>query len=194
MVSKTGCEVHERQEIANTFADFYAGLYGDADREQSMGSHGIQTKIEEFTWGEVETAIKMLKKNKAPDNAKVCAEMIKYGGEQLKHVLLATFNSIIEPSMPTPETWRKTIIKVLYKSGDSKLPQNYRPIASIPILYKLFSRLLYNRLEKILDPEQHMDQAGFRKGRSTVDHLFTIVMIQEISDEWKVPIWTSAID
>ena len=136
----------------------------------------------------------MLKKNKAPDNAKVCAEMIKYGGEQLKNVLLATFNSIIEPSMPTPETWRKTIIKVLYKSGDSKLPQNYRPIASIPILYKLFSRLLYNRLEKILDPEQHMDQAGFRKGRSTVDHLFTIVMIQEISDEWKVPIWTCAID
>ena len=96
--------------------------------------------------------------------------------------------------MPTPETWRKTIIKVLYKSGDSKLPQNYRPIASIPILYKLFSRLLYNRLEKMLDPEQHMDQAGFRKGRSTVDHLFTIVMIQEISDEWKVPIWRSAID
>ena len=49
MVSRTGCEVHERQEIANTFADFYAGLYGDADREQSMGSHGIQAKIEEFT-------------------------------------------------------------------------------------------------------------------------------------------------
>ena len=39
-----------------------------------------------------------------------------------------------------------------------------------------------------------MDQAGFRKGRSTVDHLFMTVMIQEISDEWKIPIWISAID
>ena len=57
-----------------------------------------------------------------------------------------------------------------------------RPIASIPILYKLFSRLLYNRLEKCLDPQQSMDQAGFRRGMSTIDHLYTIVMEQEIAD------------
>ena len=110
MISGSGCEVHERQAIANTFADFYAGLYGDADREQRTTLHATQMKIEEFTWDEMETAIKMLKKKKAPDNANVCAEMIKYGGDTLKHVLLATFNNILQLSMPTPETWRKTTV------------------------------------------------------------------------------------
>ena len=194
MISKNGSEVHERQSIADAFADFYAGLYGDTSRGPNLQSHEVQTSIEHFTWGEMETAIKMLKNGKAPDSANVCAEMIKYGGERVKHTLLLTFNNIIETETPTPESWRKTIIKVLHKSGDSKLPQNYRPIASIPILYKLFSRLLYNRLEKILDPQQNMDQAGFRKGRSTIDHLYTIVMVQEIADEWKFPIWTAAVD
>lgn len=142
----------------------------------------------------METAIKMFKKGKAPDSASICAEMNKYGGERVQHTLLSTFNNILETETPTPESWRKTIIKVLYKSGDSKLPQNYRPIASIPILYKLFSRLLYNRLEKCLDPQQSMDQAGFRRGMSTIDHLYTIVMVQEIAEEWKFPIWIAAVD
>ena len=62
------------------------------------------------------------------------------------------------------------------------------------MLYKLFSRLVYNRLEPILDPQQSKDQAGFRKKRSTMDHLFATVLIQEVADEWKFPIWTAAVD
>ena len=194
MISKNGSEVHERQGIADTFADFYEDLYGDASRAPNLQYHEVQRGIESFTWEEMETAIRMLKKGKAPDNANVCAEMIKYGGEKVQNTLLSTFNKILEADTPTPESWRRTIIKVLHKSGDSKLPQNYRPIASIPILYKLFSRLIYNRLVKILDSQQNMDQAGFRRGKSTTDHLYTIVMVQEIADEWKFPIWTAAVD
>ena len=62
------------------------------------------------------------------------------------------------------------------------------------MLYKLFSRMIYNRLEPILDRQQSKDQSGFRKNRSTVDHLFTTVMVQEISEEWKFPVWVAAVD
>ena len=103
MMSNAGSEVYERQEIADAFADFYSDLYRDADRVNSVHASETQTRVEDFTWEEVETAIKMLRNKKAPDNARVCAEMIKYCGDILKHVLLATFNSIIEPNMPTPE-------------------------------------------------------------------------------------------
>ena len=88
MVSKSGAEVHERQGIADTFAEFYAELYRDAGRAPNTYSCEIQTGIESFTWEEMETAIKILKKGKAPDSAHICAEMIKYGGEKVQHSTL----------------------------------------------------------------------------------------------------------
>ena len=62
------------------------------------------------------------------------------------------------------------------------------------MLYKLFSRLLYNRLHPLLDNQQSPDQAGFRQERSTIDHLFTASMLQEVSDEWRIPLWLAAVD
>ena len=45
----------------------------------------------------------------------------------------------------TPEAWRRKRIKVTYKKGDVEEAGNYRPICTLPALYKLFSTLLYNR-------------------------------------------------
>ena len=94
----------------------------------------------------------------------------------------------------TPAQWRKTQFAVLYKSGDAQLPQNYRPIAAIPLLYKLFARLLYNRLETTLDKQQSPDQAGFRRHYSTEDHLSIFTTIQETCNEWQLPLWVATID
>ena len=59
---------------------------------------------------------------------------------------------------------------VLFKKGDPKLPSNYRPIAILPLLYKLFSRMLCARLEERILGQQSVDQAAYRKGYSTEDH------------------------
>ena len=53
-------------------------------------------------------------------------------------------------------------IKVIHKKGDVENVGNYRPICSLPALYKLFSTILYRRLYPRLDQEQAEDQAGFR--------------------------------
>ena len=143
---------------------------------------------------ELQKAMRYLKGGKAADANGIVAEMLKAGGRPLREALLDLFNTILQPTSPTPRQWQHTLIKVIYKSGDPKLPQNYRPIATIPILYKLFSRLLYNRLEPALDKQQSRDQAGFRCKRGTTDHLFTTMILQEIADEWQIPIWSAAID
>ena len=139
-------------------------------------------------------AMRQLKKGKAADNNGIIAEMLTNGGHRLRTTLLHLYNDILKPDAPTPSTWQHTTIKVLHKSGDKQLPSNYRPIATIPLLYKLFSRLLYNRLEPTLDKNQSCDQAGFRRGRCTTDHLFTTVMLQEISDEWQLPVFFATVD
>ena len=57
----------------------------------------------------------------------------------------------------------------LYKSGDSSLFTNYRPISLLPASSKVFERLIYNRLHSFLEKYNILftSQYGFRKQSST---------------------------
>ena len=87
------------------------------------------------------------------------------------------FNDIIKRKEFTPEDWKTVTIKVIHKKGDVENVSNYRPICSLPALYKVFSTILYGRLHPALDRKQAEDQAGFRKSYQTIDNLATYRMI-----------------
>ena len=131
----------------------------------------MKSQIPPISSEEVEHAVKSLKTGKAKDSAGILAEMVKDVGNSLIGILTDLYNNILHDSAIPPKRWRESIISVLHKSGSPELPESYRPITIIPILYKLFARLLYNRLEPLLDRQQSRDQAGFRKGFRTTDHL-----------------------
>ena len=46
------------------------------------------------------------------------------------------FNEIIKRNNFTPDEWKKVKIKVIYKKGDVEDVSNYRPICSLPEMYK----------------------------------------------------------
>ena len=143
---------------------------------------------------ELNNEVRKLNNGKCRDTNKVFAEMIKQGGPQLKHALLYLYNGLIQPNAETPKQWKQTVMTVIHKSGDPQQPSNYRPIAIIPILYKLFARLLYCRLAPQLNAEQTSDQAGFRPNFSTLDHLFVFTCIEEKAHEYNLPVWLAALD
>ena len=71
---------------------------------------------------------------------------------------------------------------------------NYRPICSLPALYKLVTTVLYSRLYPRLDQIQSEDQAGFRRTYQAMDHLTTYRMIEQRCQEWGVKMWVATID
>ena len=100
------------------------------------------------------------------------------------------FKKILKRNEFTPEDWKKVTMKVLHKKGDVENVSNYRPICSLPALYKLFSTILYGRLYPALDQKQ----AGFRKSYQTTDHLATYRMIEQKCHEWRIKMWTATVD
>ena len=104
------------------------------------------------------------------------------------------FNEIIKQNEFTLEAWKKVNIKVPHKKGDVENVGNYRPICSLPALYKLFSTILHGRLYRRLDQEQAEDQAGFRSSYQTTDHLATYRMIEQRCHECGIKMWTATID
>ena len=195
MKDKTGAVHTERASIANIFADFYEELYAARPTPNTpITMEGEDGNIPPFTEEEFTKAMKSLKTNRCKDSAGVKAEMLKNGGSALASVLLDLYNRAITKNMELPKAWKHSVVTVLFKSGDAMLPQNYRPICIIPLLYKLFSKLLYNRLYPILDKAQCPDQAGFRHKFSTTDHMFVFTMIYEKSEEFQLNSWVAALD
>ena len=75
-----------------------------------------------------------------------------------------------------PEDWCKNIICPLHKSGLQTNPENYRGISLINSISKIFTGILTLRLQNWAEENGVVDesQAGFRKGYSTTDNIFSL--------------------
>ena len=80
------------------------------------------------------------------------------------------------------------------KSSSSKTPGDFRPIASLRLLYKLFAYLLLGRLENLLDASQPEEQHGFRSDRRIEEHLLTASLVMEKTLAANLPLWILSLD
>ncbi|KAE9420034.1 hypothetical protein Angca_005653, partial [Angiostrongylus cantonensis] len=90
--------------------------------------------------------------------------------------------------------WKTSKTVLLFKNGDQHDIGNYRPVCLLSIVYKLFTRVIINRINRTLEEEQPCEQAGFRKGFSTMDHIHTITRLTKVSREYKRPLCLTFID
>ena len=186
--------VTSRKGIADAFGEFYKRLYEDRERDDSEHEISDDKRIPEITTEELQSAISKLKTGKSPDSNGIRAEDIKACDDETREMMRQLFNEIIKRNNFTPDEWKKVKIKVIHKKGDVENVSNYRPICSLPTLYKLFSTILYGRLYPVLDQKQAEDQAGFRKTYQTTDHLATYRLIEQKCQEWGIKMWTATVD
>ena len=71
-----------------------------------------------------------------------------------------------------PASWRSAVLSLIPKKGDLALLKNWRPVALLCTDYKLLSKVLANRLKKVLDQIIHRDQSYCVPDRSIMDNLF----------------------
>ena len=91
-------------------------------------------------------------------------------------VLLNILNKIWS-SGDFPESWREATVIPLPKAGKNPSdPSSYRPIALTSCLCKTMERMINTRLVWYLESNNIINkyQSGFRKGRSTTDHLIRL--------------------
>ena len=83
---------------------------------------------------------------------------------------------------------------IIFKKGNQKNIKNYRPICLLSNIYKLFTKILTARLEKILNENQPREQAGFRGRYSTTDNIYVINQLKEKCGEFNIPLSIAFID
>ena len=130
---------------------------------------------EPFTIDELTYAISSLRSvSEGPDT--VHNDMLRRLPTAAQEALLATFNALWEAG-EFPETWRIATIIPILKPGKSGLdPLHYRPISLTSSLCKLMEKMVNMRLSWFLEHHNIFSnaQCGFRKHRSSVDHILAL--------------------
>ena len=78
-----------------------------------------------------------------------------------------------------PEDWGKAVITPIYKKKDKLDCNNYRGISLLSHAGKIMISILQNRIKERTEDKLSEAQAGFRRGRGTVDQLFTLRQLTE---------------
>lgn len=87
-----------------------------------------------------------------------------------------------------PKESKNTEIIILHKKGHNTNIENYHPISLLSHLYKLVMRAIANRLTNKLNLYLPLENATFKRGFGTQDHLQTIKGLTEKTTEYNIPI------
>ena len=83
-----------------------------------------------------------------------------------------------------PKTWRHATVVALPKPNKhAQDPKSYRPKSLLCVPFKILERLIHSRIDPVVDPQLPREQAGFRRGRSTVDQV--TLLTQDIEDSFQ---------
>ena len=121
--------------------------------------------------------VKFLKRGKAPGPDTIPNEVLRLGTTtSLFHHLAKLFTSSIQLGY-IPTAWKIATLRMLLKPD--KLPSlttSNRPISLISSIMKLFERVIEQRLRSHLEHIGFINkhQSGFRRAKSTDDHLFRL--------------------
>ena len=153
----------------------------DNDRARSNdAAKKTTTLMNDFSIVEMQNSLKHLKNGKAAGLDEILTEEIKNFGPVTTQWVLSLLNACARTHR-LPRLWRQARVVALLKPGkDPSSPKSFRPISLLCHLYKLYERLILNRLSPIIEHVLIPEQAGFRPGKSCTAQVLNLT--QHIED------------
>jgi exonuclease III len=170
----------KQEEIGMAFARFYQKLFstgGSTGSDECLA--GLRTKVtpemnanllKNFTMVEVEMALKQMHplKSPGPDGFSACFYQSNWATVQME-VCKAVLGFLNHGEFDDELNF--TYIALIPKTKKPTAVTEYRPISLCNVMYKLISKVLANRLKKILPEIISPNQSAFIPGRLITDNI-----------------------
>lgn len=141
---------------------------------------------EDFTEVEMNMVLKKVKIGRAPGPDLIPPDLLKKMAPELKAELLQLFNNCWRQGR-FPKEWKEAKLFILNKGGDKDRTQcgSYRPISLLPVIGKLYERLICTRLNRELEANHTLspNQYGFRAGRNTTQAVQRVTNFVNVSSK-----------
>lgn len=125
---------------------------------------------------EIVSIVKSLRKSSAFGWDEISTNLLKQCISSISLPLTHIINQSLLQGI-FPEKLKFGIIKPIFKKGDTKEMNNYRPIALLPTFSKILERVVYIRLVNYLETNNILNasQFGFRKGKNISQAIFDLI-------------------
>ncbi|XP_022161478.1 uncharacterized protein LOC111027411 [Myzus persicae] len=182
-----GTLITKPENIAEEFRSYFEKIL-NRDSTTGIGEqddtlyYTAEPEVPSPSLEEIQYAIQTLKNNKSPGDDKIAAELLKLGGQNLTKNL----NDLIQQiwiKEKIPKEWNESLICPIFKKGNRNKVENYRGITLLNSGYKILSLIILKRLQVYTDEIVGDYQSGFRKNKSTTDHIFVLRQVMERSYE-----------
>lgn len=125
------------------------GVYSEEDLEVIASVEGCSSTDDSagITVQELRSALFSMGRRKAPGCDGLTVEVLIRAWPHIKDHILEVMNAALD-SGRFPRLWKVGLVKVLYKRGDKdpQLPKSYRTLTLLPVLCKVFEKILNRRI------------------------------------------------
>ena len=148
---------HVNSSDENNFRKFLSSPKIPKIRDSIFLSHCDETELIDI--------MKEFDNNKASD---ININVLKSISKLIVGHLVNFFNKFLDIGI-FPTILKSGMITPIFKKGDSRYFDNYRPVSTLPVFGKILEKLMYNRLYSFLSSKNIIfrNQFGFRKKHST---------------------------
>ena len=188
---ESGSDIDNKQDIANTMNAYFCSVGMDlASKIETIpnpivtGKYNLNPHNKQFIFRplgvhDIREAMVKIKTSKSFGSDKISSYFLKLAIPFLERSLALIFNTSLETSH-FPDSWKNARITPIFKEGDKAEKSNYCLISILPVISRLFEKIVFNQLYQYLLENDliYPGQSVFRKNHSTLTCLL------KITDDW----------
>ncbi|XP_046630011.1 uncharacterized protein LOC124310242 [Neodiprion virginianus] len=175
------------QILLEQWESFYRGIYLQFPAPDYLYLGPSDPLLDEdITLEELIHSLTKSRLGKAPGADGIPNEFYKALPNNWKLYPVVLFNKILRTGS-TPIEWSHIIMCMLHKKGDPLNPNNYRSIALVNSLEKIFTQIIHERIRTWANSCNIIceEQAGFQSGRGCEDNFFSLLALLQMQLRFK---------
>lgn len=157
--------------IVSQNESYLADLRTECDAQNSILISWRPTNLEE-----IELLIDAIDVNKSSMIENINTRLLKDCLYLTMDKICILFNKILSDGI-FPTAWKNACVIPIFKNGNKKTVSNYRPISLLPLISKLFEKIIHKRLYNFLNDKRFFSpqQCGFRPDLGTDDSIASML-------------------
>ena len=210
LIGSNGTEITDQKEIIDEQRRFYEDLYSSKLKytkdNESLDEYFLNNKIptlneelknicdQELTIEECGKALKQLENNKSPGADGLTTNFYKFFWPDIKNIVYESY--LYSEKNGNLSYYQKLgILNIMPKENkDIRYLKNWRPISLLTTDYKILTKALASRLQKVLPSLINPDQVGYMKNRFIGQNVRTIFDLMELTNTETIEAYIAQID
>ena len=133
-----------------------------------------------ITLSDLECEINSLNSNKTGTSKNIPTKLLKETSDICSKTLLQIWNEEIVTGQKFPGNLKLADVTPIFKKDDRTSTKNYRPVSILPVVSKIFERIIQKQIISYIDKFISPSMCGFRKDYSTQTALLSLI------EKWKL--------